>query len=73
MQNSKPISEYTDIELKSFGYDLINQIESLNQNLMIIRNELNRRSQDVKATVSQSEYNKITSNAEFVKNEQLVK
>lgn len=66
MQNSKPISEYTETELKSFGYDLIVQIENLNQNLSLIRGELNRRQQNVKSTISEKEYNKMVSNAEFV-------
>lgn len=68
MSNSnKPVSEYTEIELKAFGFDILNQIENLNQNLSIINSELNRRRQDVKATVSQSQFENMQKNGEIVK------
>lgn len=64
-QSSKPISEYSDVELKSFGFDMMVEIELLNKNLTIIQNELNRRKQDVKAKIPQDEMNKIIQNGEF--------
>lgn len=41
--NKKPIFEYSDSELKSFGFDILEQIEFLQKDLSLLRIELSRR------------------------------
>jgi hypothetical protein len=41
--NKKPIFEYSDAELKSFGFDILEQIEFLQKDLSLLRIELSRR------------------------------
>lgn len=40
---SKPLFEYTDIELKAIAFDIHENIKIQENNLNLIRNELNRR------------------------------
>ncbi len=41
--NKKPIFEYSDFELKSYGYDILEQIEFLQKDLALLKIELTRR------------------------------
>lgn len=41
--NKKPIFEYSVEELKSFGFDILEQIEFLQKDLALLRIELSRR------------------------------
>lgn len=50
---SKPLFEYTDIELKAIAFDIHENIKIQENNLNLIRTELNRRiHSSVVATVS---------------------
>lgn len=50
---SKPLFEYTDIELKAIAFDIHENIKIQENNLNLIRTELNRRIHStVVATVS---------------------
>jgi hypothetical protein len=49
----KPVFDYTDTELKSIGYDLMNEMDLIQKNLQIIRNEIDRRKHKVVAEMSQ--------------------
>lgn len=40
---SKPIFEFTDLELKAFGFEISELIHIHEKNLVLIRNELSRR------------------------------
>jgi hypothetical protein len=52
---SKPMFEFTDIELKSFGFDILETISMHEKNLNLIRTELIRRSMSrVIATTDQN-------------------
>ena len=59
MDFKKPIFNYTDIELKSIGYDEYHIIQNAKQNLKIIETELQRRKlSNVIATVTPNELKK---------------
>lgn len=57
---SKPIFEFSDLELKAFGFEICEVIKTHEKNLTIIRTELTRRSMsNVVATVNQDQFNQI--------------
>ncbi len=57
---SKPLFEYTDIELKAIAFDIHENIKIQENNLNLIRNELNRRiHSSVVATVTAESLNNI--------------
>jgi len=41
--NRKPLFEYSDLELKAIGFDLLELIENYKNDLTLIRNEMARR------------------------------
>lgn len=41
--DNKPIFEYSDLELKAMGYDMLEQMEMLQKNIALIRIEISRR------------------------------
>ena len=43
IDNNKPIFEYSEIELKAMGFDLMEQLEVIQKNLSLIRIEMSRR------------------------------
>lgn len=52
----KPIFEFTDLELKSLGYDLMQESDMIQKNLQIIRNEIDRRKHKVIADMSSDQF-----------------
>lgn len=59
---SKPIFEFSDLELKAFGFEISEVIKTHEKNLTMIRTELTRRSMsNVVATVSQDQFNQMIS------------
>ena len=66
-ESNKPISVYSITELKSIGYDTMQQIKALEYNLSIIQSELTRRTQSVVGSVSKEQMDKIQHEGTFVK------
>lgn len=57
---SKPIFEFSDLELKAFGFEIGEVIKTHEKNLAIIRTELIRRSMsNVVASVNQDQFNQM--------------
>jgi len=55
--STKPLFEFSDIELKSIAFDLHEAIKNHENNLNLIRTELNRRIHSrVIATVSEQDF-----------------
>ena len=66
MQNniisSKPLFEFSDLELKAIGFDHHEHIKNYENSLVLIRTELQRRlNSHVVTTVSQTEFENKTS------------
>lgn len=60
--NQKPLFEYSDLELKSIGFDMLELIENYKNNITLIRIEMSRRkSSAVLSTVNQNDLPKIFS------------
>jgi hypothetical protein len=58
---SKPIFEFTELELKAFGFEISETINIHEKNLMMIRNELTRRSMsNVVTTMYSDQFNDST-------------
>jgi|694.fasta_scaffold137019_5 hypothetical protein len=56
---SKPIFDFTDLELKAIGFEISEVINTHERNLVMVRNELTRRSMsNVVATMSPEQFNK---------------
>jgi hypothetical protein len=61
--NQKPLFEYSDLELKSIGFDMLELIENYKNNITLIRIEMSRRKTSaVLSTVNQNDLPKIFSN-----------
>ena len=61
--NQKPLFEYSDLELKSIGFDMLELIENYKNNITLIRIEMSRRkSSAVLSTVNQNDLPKLFSN-----------
>lgn len=43
MMENKPIFEYSDLELKAIGFDIMEQIDKLQKNLSLLQIEMSRR------------------------------
>lgn len=41
--DNKPIFEYSDLELKAIGFDIMEQIDKLQKNLSLLHIEMSRR------------------------------
>lgn len=54
----KPIFDYTDTELKSIGYDLMQEIDMIQRNLQIIRGEIDRRKHKLVGEMTQDQLQK---------------
>lgn len=62
MMDNKPIFEYSDLELKAMGFDILDQMELLQKNLSLIRIEISRRnSSKVLSSVTQESLDKMLS------------
>lgn len=48
----KPVFAYTDAELKSIGYDLLQELDAIQRNLQMIRSEIERRRHKVIAEMT---------------------
>ena len=60
--NRKPLFEYSDLELKSIGFDLSELIENYRNDLILIRTEMSRRkASGVLSTINQNDLPKIFS------------
>lgn len=60
--DNKPIFEYSDLELKAMGFDILDQMELLQKNLSLIRIEISRRnSSKVLSSVTQESFDKMLS------------
>jgi hypothetical protein len=58
--NQKPLFEYSDLELKSIGFDMLELIENYKNNITLIRIEMSRRKTSaVLSTVNQNDLPKI--------------
>lgn len=53
---NKPIFEYSDLELKSIGFDILHDIKRLEKNLDLIKMELERRQNSVRATMTEEQF-----------------
>lgn len=53
---NKPIFEMTDLELKSVGYDISNEIKRLQKSIELIELELERRRNSVRATMTEEQF-----------------
>jgi len=61
--NQKPLFEYSDLELKSIGFDMLELIENYKNNITLIRIEMSRRKTSaVLSTINQNNLPKIFSN-----------
>ena len=61
--NQKPLFEYSDLELKSIGFDMLELIENYKNNITLIRIEMSRRkTSNVLSTINQNNLPKIFSN-----------
>lgn len=59
MIENKPLSEISDSELKCRGYDLLTTIETLQNQLSIIREEvIRRRSSNILSTMRHEDFQK---------------
>lgn len=62
MLDNKPIFEYSDLELKAMGYDIMEQMEMLQKNIALIRIEISRRrSSNVLSSTTQEDLPKMFS------------
>ena len=62
IDNNKPIFEYSEIELKAMGFDLMEQLEVIQKNLSLIRIEMSRRrSSNVLASTTENDLPKMFS------------
>lgn len=60
--NRKPLFEYSDLELKSIGFDLMELIENYKNDLTLIRTEMSRRkASGVLSTIKENDLPKIFS------------
>jgi len=60
--NQKPLFEYSDLELKSIGFDLLELIENYKNDVTLIRTEMSRRKATaVLSTINQNDLPKIFS------------
>ena len=60
--NQKPLFEYSDLELKSIGFDMLELIENYKNNITLIRIEMSRRkTSSVLSTINQNNLPKIFS------------
>lgn len=60
--NRKPLFEYSDLELKSIGFDLLELIENYKNDLTLIRSEMSRRKASaVLSTIKENDLPKILS------------
>jgi hypothetical protein len=58
--NKKPIFEYSDSDIKSLAYDILEQIEYLQKDLSLLRMELSRRrSSNVVTSTSDKDLSKM--------------
>jgi len=58
--NQKPLFEYSDLELKSIGFDLLELIENYKNDLTLIRTEMSRRkASGVLESINQNDLPKI--------------
>ena len=57
LNKNKPITEYSDLELKAIGYDMQNDLEFISKNLNLIKIELDRRKQSVVASMTPEQFN----------------
>ena len=49
---NKELKDYTDVELKALAYDIIAQVQSLQNNLGVINQELANRNKPTEKVVS---------------------
>jgi len=62
MLDNKPIFEYSDLELKAMGYDIMEQMEILQKNISLIRIEISRRkSSNILSSINQEDLPKMFS------------
>jgi hypothetical protein len=60
--NQKPLFEYSDLELKSIGFDLLELIENYKNDITLIRTEMSRRKATaVLSTINRNDLPKIFS------------
>jgi hypothetical protein len=57
INKNKPISEYSDLELKAIGYEMQNDLEHISKNLNLIKMELDRRKQNVVSSMTPQQFN----------------
>ena len=43
MNQNRPITQYTETELKAIGYDFLIQKETIEKNIQLVQDELSRR------------------------------